>query len=185
MLKPLDSSAEPRGLHTFQERVRPKASLLAGWTGTSRRGHQELQKSWRKSINLTARESGKGQWANVCKGDKLGEVRFWPLISPGRRWAAGSGVVRAPPPPVLLGGGQRSPDRAGATGGGGVGSTASHLCSFSGDASRGRRAWLFPLTPKRASAVPGCPGPRLLWGSLSRWEVALGRLPLLPCGRRV
>lgn len=50
-------------------------------------------------------------------------------------------------------GGQRRPGRAGAAGGGGVGTAApSHLCSFGRDASRRPpRAYVFPLPRKRAS----------------------------------
>lgn len=55
MLKPLDSSAEPRGLHTFGERGRPTASAPAGLDKIEpqqricRRGSDELQESRRKA----------------------------------------------------------------------------------------------------------------------------------------
>ena len=55
MLKPLDSSAEQRGLHTFGERGRPTASEPAGLDKIEpqqcpcRRSSDELQESRRKA----------------------------------------------------------------------------------------------------------------------------------------
>lgn len=55
MLKPLDSSAEPRGLHTFGEWGRPTASAPAGLDKIEsqqracRRGGDQLRESRRKA----------------------------------------------------------------------------------------------------------------------------------------
>lgn len=85
MLKPLDSWAELCGLHTFQLRGRPTASLGAGSRGPSCDSVPCMQarqpgapEAPENSDCRTAWESGKGQRANFSKGDKLGEARLGP-----------------------------------------------------------------------------------------------------------